>query len=86
MPDKLEPVLQRPERTKEEKALLAAQKKIKQGVYEIQDSNELMENLASLLANKKMKGDSLEFGLIVALVRKVMNKLKKGDKNLVGRT
>ena len=45
-----------------------------------------MENLASLLANKKMKGDSLEFGLIVALVRKVMNKLKKGDKNLVGRT
>ena len=58
---------------------MAAQKKIKQGVYEIQDSNELMENLASLLAKKKMKGDSLEFGLIAALVRKVMNKLKKGD-------
>ena len=39
----------------EQRRLVSAQRKLKQGVFEISDSDELMGNLASLLAEKKMK-------------------------------
>ena len=55
-------------------------------MFEIPDSTDLMENMATLLAQKKLRSDSLEFGMVSSLVRKVMKKLKKGDKNLVGKT
>lgn len=69
----------------EQRRLVSAQRKLKQGVFEISDSDELMGNLASLLAEKKMKCDSLEFGMLASLVRKVTKKVKKGEKNYVGK-
>ena len=60
-------------------SLKRARSAIQKEKYEIKDCEQLMENLASLLASKKMQGDSVEFGLIHALVSKVMRR-KKGSK------
>ena len=49
------------------------------------DSNELIGNLASLLATKKLRGESLEFGMLASLVRKVTNRVKQGEQNQVGK-
>lgn len=70
----------KPSRKFQDRQLISAQKKLRQGEYELPDSAELMDSLASLLATKKLRCDSLEFGLIAAMIRKVVKK-SKNDKN-----
>ena len=57
--------------------LKAAREKLQGQEHEIEDCKALIENITSLLAKKKLKTDSSEFGLIMALIKRV----KRGEEH-----
>lgn len=62
-------------------SLCRARAVLRKREHEIEDCGEVLDSLASCLASRKLEGESVEFGLIHALIGKVKRRTKRAKEN-----